>query len=111
MTENNKYELGCYGDGSFGPDHTRRKVFDIALNEGWQPPEHDKEIVDNDISYLDFWHNRGDIDMLQSCFITLQDLQELEGEAIDYLNEHCSDDSHYWGYEDGDFGYFEVTKE
>jgi hypothetical protein len=86
MTEN--YEVGCYGDGSFGPDHTRGKVFDIALNEGWQP-----------------------IDMLQSCFITLQDLQELEGEAIDYLNEHCSDDSHYWGYEDGDFGYFEVTKE
>ena len=107
MTENT-YEPGCYGDGSFGPDHTRRRVFDTALNEGWQPPENDREIVDNDVSYLDFWHNRGDIDMLQSCVITLQ---ELEDEAIDYLNERCADDSHYWGYENGDFGYWEREEE
>lgn len=108
MTENNKYELGCYGDGSFGPDHTRRRAFDTALNEGWVPSEHDKKIVDNDISYLDFWRNMGDIDMLQSCVITLQ---ELEDEAIDYLNERCADDSHYWGYENGDFGYWEIDEE
>ena len=108
MTENNKYELGCYGDGSFGPDHTRRRAFDTALNEGWEPSEHDKKIVDNDISYLDFWRNMGDIDMLQSCVITLQ---ELEDEAIDYLNEHCSDEDHYWGYDQGDFGYWEITED
>jgi hypothetical protein len=94
MTEN-KYELGCYGDGSFGPDHTRVKVFEIATIEGWQP----------DIGLDDIIMLAEDSDNI------FEYIQGLEDEAIDYLNEHCSDDSHYWGYEDGDFGYWESEEE
>lgn len=101
------YEEGCYGDGSFGPDHCTRKVFDIALSEGW-PVGGERCIlfVDN-FPDKDFINgNLSDEDIAMYSIY----LQELENEAIDYLNDHCSDDTHYWGYENGDFGYWEIEE-
>jgi hypothetical protein len=95
MTENNKYGPGCYGDGSFGSDHTMTKVFEIATIEGWRP----------DIGLDDI------IMLAEDSDNTFEYIQCLEDEAIDYLNEHCSDDTHYWGYENGDFGYWEIDEE
>ena len=94
MTENNKYELGCYGDGSFGPYHTMRKVFEIALSEGW-PVE---------ITPFDLMDISRDDNLVET-------INELENNAIDYLNEHCADEDHYWGYDQGDFGYWEIDEE
>ena len=106
MTENNKYEPGCYGDCSFGYDHTRRKVFEIALSDGWDPME-DRPIVDRFIN-LHCWDPIAPDNMMDDAMVCLE---EIEDEAIDYLNEHCSDDTHYWGYENGDFGYWECEEE
>ncbi len=97
MTENT-YEPGCYGDGSFGPDHTMKKVIEIAMCEGY-PEQEDKEILDSWLS--------GDMLDPDELYI----MECIENDAIDYLNEHCSDDSHYWGYEEGSFGYWEITED
>jgi hypothetical protein len=90
----NRYEPGCYGDGLFGPEHTRKKVFEVALSTGWVP-----EISIDDILML-----AEDSDNIFAY------IQGLEDEAIDYLNEHCSDDGFYWGYYIGDFGYWRVDE-
>ena len=88
------YQPGCYGDGSFGPYHTMRKVFEIALSEGW-PVE---------ITPFDLMDISRDDNLVET-------INELENNAIDYLNEHCADEDHYWGYENGDFGYWEREEE
>ena len=80
------YEEGCYGDGSFGADHVAQKVFDIATGEGWDSRFELEGLCDMEI------------------------LVDLENEAIEYLNDHCSDDDHYWGYENGDFGYWRIEE-
>lgn len=80
------YEEGCYGDGSFGPDHVAQKVFDIATSEGWD--------------------SRFELEGLTDIEI----LVDLENEAIEYLNDHCSDEDHYWGYENGGFGYWRIEE-
>jgi hypothetical protein len=103
MTENNKYEPGCYGDCSFGPHHTMKKVFEISFDE-----EFDYHLDKEDYALVtrfmrgEIGEDEEDIYSTLSC---------IEDEAIDYLNEHCSDDTHYWGYETGDFGYWEIDEE
>ncbi len=89
-----KYEPGCYGDATFGSNHVSEKVFAIAADEGWNPI--------------------GDEWLLDSIFdgkigsIPPEVISELEYDAIDYLNEHCSDSLHHWAYLNGDFGYWEM---
>ena len=94
------YEEGCYGDGSFGPDHTRRKVFDIALDEGWG---NQMDYEENSI-FERFYIDREDITSLEDIEI----LDYVEECAIEFLNRQHSDDTHYWGYENGDFGYWRI---
>ncbi len=90
------YEEGCYGDGSLGCDHCTSIIFDLAQDEGYEGSPGDREIIDQ--------FNRGiDIDQ--------ETLFEIEEGCIDHLNEYCSDDHHYWGYENGDFGYWRINDE
>lgn len=109
MTEN-KYELGCYGDGSFGSDHCTYIVFKLAESEGWEP-----SLSDEERTLYDYFFNAvKDNSVCDIAYLTDDEwpiIESLENEAIDYLNEHCSDDTHYWGYENGDFGYWECEEE
>lgn len=98
-----KYDPGCYGDGFLGDDHCCKKLFDIAKAEGW----YDK-LEPNEKAFLfDFppqdysEYTEEDLDM-HSLYI-----ESLVQNAIDYLNEHCSEEGFLWGFEDGDFGYWE----
>ena len=106
MTENNKYEPGCYGDCSFGYDHPMTKVFEISFDEGF-----DYHLDKEDYALVTRFM-RGEIDLGEYWGDHLYStLSCIEDEAIDYLNEHCSDDTHYWGYDDGVFGYWECEEE
>ena len=110
MSKENKYQPGCYGDGSFGPDHSTYIVFKLAENEGWTP-----DLDEEERRVYDYFFNavKGNI-ISDDVYLTEDEepiIESLEYEAIDYLNEHCSDDTHYWGYEDGDFGYWECEEE
>jgi len=89
---------GCYGDGSLGFNHTAKDVFKLAMSEGWRETE-DLDILNRFI----------DGDMLDDEeFYTLTCIED---DAIDYLNDNCSDEDHYWGYENGDFGYWRINDE
>ena len=109
MTENT-YEPGCYGDGSFGPDHCTYIVFKLAESDGWTPEldEEEKRVYDH------FFDAVNSNPISDNAYLTEDEMpiiESLEDEAIDYLNEHCSDDSHCWGYDQGDFGYWECEEE
>lgn len=97
------YEEGCYGDGSFGPDHTRRRVFEIALSENWGN-QMDKE--ENEV-FIRYWVDKEEI----IRFEDIEMLDYIEECAVEYLNRDHSDDDHYWGYEHGDFGYWRINDE
>jgi hypothetical protein len=103
MSKENKYQPGCYGDGSFGYDHTMTKVFEISFDE-----EFDYHLDKEDYALVtrfmrgEVGEDEEDIYSTLSC---------IEGDAIDYLNEHCSDEAHYWGYKNWDFGYWEIDEE
>ena len=92
MTENT-YEPGCYGDGSFGATHTMKKCISLALSEGYTEDE-DKDILERWLL--------GDMLDPDELYI----MECIESDCIDYLNEHCSTEGFYWGYEEGDFGYW-----
>src|SRR5574343_1967277 len=97
------YEEGCYGDGFFGSDHCTRRVLDIALSEGWGNLL-DKE--EDDI-LIRFYFNREEI----TQFDEIEILRYVEDCALEFLNNDRSDDTHYWGYEHGDFGYWRINDE
>jgi hypothetical protein len=104
MSKENKYQPGRYGDGSFGPHHTMKKVFEISFDEGFEDhlSKEDYALVSRFLELGRVIDDEDDIFATLTC---------IEDEAIDYLNEHCSDDTHYWGYETGDFGYWEIDEE
>ena len=103
------YEEGCYGDGSFGADHCTCIVFEIAESEGWQPKLNKEE----QIAYDRFFEAINENTVSDNAYLDIDSeiiIEELEEEAIDYLNDNCSDDNHYWGYENGDFGYWRIEE-
>jgi len=93
-----KYEEGCYADGSCGPDHCTRKVFDIAENEGWRNQLDREEYR----VYLKFLENET---LSEDQYEILQYIEEC---ALEFLNDDCSDEGYYWGYENGNFGYWRI---
>lgn len=101
MSKENKYQPGCYGDGSFGPDHTMKKCISLALDAGYTEQE-DKDILERWLSG----------DMLDPDELYIMECIEDDCiDYLDYLNEHCSDEGFYWGYETGGFGYWEIDEE
>jgi hypothetical protein len=76
-------------------------VFEISFDEGFEDhlSKEDYALVSRFLELGRVMDDEDDIFATLAC---------IEDEAIDYLNEHCSDDTHYWGYENGDFGYWEI---
>jgi len=101
------YEEGCYGDGSFGPDHCMIKCIEIALDNNYPMDRDDTLLFDKLCEY----HNSDPVHRVELSDDEHLILSGLEDDAIDYLNEHYSDDTHYWGYENGDFGYWRIDDE
>ena len=88
-----KYDPGCYGDSVFGASHVTIRIFEVAMENGWLP-------------IGDEWVLDGIFDG-KIGFIAPEVIQEMENEAIDFLNENVSEDGYFWGYWYGDFGYWE----
>lgn len=97
------YEEGCYGDGSFGPDHVTRRVLETALSEGWgnQMDAEEDEVFER-------FYSKGE-EITQ--FDEVEILRYIEDCALEFLNRQCCDENHCWGYDQGDFGYWRIDNE
>jgi hypothetical protein len=100
------YEEGCYGDGSFGPDHCMIKCIEIALSEDY-PIDKDDYLL---FGRLCEYHNSDPLSREELTDDERLSLDGLENDCIEYLDYYRSDDDHYWGYENGDFGYWRVDE-
>lgn len=85
-----RFEPGCYGDGTFGHQHTRECCADLIDNliEEYYAIGSDAERAGSELAQL------------------LQDGDDVseEQEACDWLNEFHGREGYYWGWQDGDFG-------
>jgi len=83
-----KFEPGCYGDGTFGHQHTRIACATV-LNAVIMPAFANRHVAVKLIDEL-----RGD----------MSDDASEEYDACDMLNEHVPHEGYTWGWQDGDFG-------
>ena len=98
------FEPGCYFDASFGFDFNAHRILEFALNLGYEAKEEDLEefaILQNEPGYGE----QADLDIIVGV---LDDIEE-------YLNENKRagklEDTHYWGFRDGDFGLWAIEEE
>lgn len=98
------YEVGCYGDGSLGNDHVTRRLFDIALSEGWKPTEKCILFIED---FPPDCMSMNEEDMAMTSIY----VQELENEAMDFLNSHCREENHHWTFIDGDLLYTQIYED
>jgi len=96
-------EEGVYGDGSFGLVHVYERVFETAYELGWSPSPEDMELIE---SYPRDWEKYSQEENEEYNMI----IDELIESAVDYLNSDHSDSDHYWGFENGDFGFSPLNR-
>ena len=86
-----KYEIGCYGDGTYGHQHTRERC---------------AETMEDVLTTAEDWS-------VQKAIIAelrtegCDDFCE-EDLACDWLNIHAEVEGASWGWQDGDFGLWSV---
>jgi hypothetical protein len=88
-----KYDPGCYGDSVYGAEHITLRIFGLSMENGWLP-------------IGDEWVLDAVIDG-KTGSIPPEVIQGMEDGAIDFLNENVSEEGYLWGFENGDFGYWE----
>ena len=96
-------EPGCYFDASFGFDYNAHRILEFALNLGFEAEEEDLEefaILQNEPGYGE----PADLDIIVCVLDTIEE----------YLNENARaeelEDTHYWGFCDGDFGLWAIEE-
>jgi hypothetical protein len=102
-------EIGCYGDGTFGHQHTRERCAEVLehyaeanfTSRGIAAPlaiygYADKPTVERLAADL-----RGE----------MSDDASEEDTACEWLNTHAPFDGAYWGWNDGDFGLWPESEE
>jgi len=85
-----------YANRELGLDQVYKCVFDTALQRGWTPSS---DVVS---SYPRDW-----VDVIEheGVLVYNNNVVKCVNEAIDYLNSF-EDDDHFWGFVNGNFGYF-----
>lgn len=86
-------EMGCWGDGALGHQHTRERCGTTIAHfresnftsRGLTPPE-------------------GTAALIEALDGPMSDDAREEYEACDWLNEHAPFTGATWGWQDGDFG-------
>lgn len=71
---------GCFGDGTFGHQHTRIRCAEALVATG--APN----------------------DLVAPLYSDMSDDGSEEDDACDFLNGHAPVEGHFWGWQDGDFG-------
>ena len=86
-------ELGCYGDGSLGHQHTRERCAEMILDVA---------------SGLDGDYYYEGIALVSQLRGPMSDDASEEDEACGWLTDHCSQANAWWGWQDGDFGLWAI---
>ena len=96
-------EPGCYFDAAFGFDFNAHRILEFALSLGFEAEDEDLE----EFATLQNPAMCGPANMDIIVFV-LDDIEE-------YLNENARaeelEDTHYWGFQDGDFGLWAIEEE
>lgn len=95
MTEH--AEIGCYGDGTFGHQHTREACSDVL---GYFYDENFRSRGLH-VPSLGDWTP---YDLLMALRAEMTDDASEELAACEWLNEHVPFKGATWGWQDGDFG-------
>lgn len=89
-------EIGCYGDGANGHEHTRKRCAAALTAFAERAPREDANAALALAAEL-----RGD----------MSDDASEEYDACDWLNEYVAHPSASWGWQDGDFGLWPSEEE
>lgn len=94
------WELGCYGDGTFGHQHTRERCGELLHTRA----------IELEPSRL---HDYREVIFSAGCIkealhADMSDDGSEEHEACDWLNSYAAVDGASWGWQDGDFGLWPV---
>ncbi len=98
MPQAKQIELGCYGDGALGHQHTRDRCADVLehyaqenfSSRGKTPP-------------LSEFNDRPH-ELVRYLRAEMSDDAGEEDSACGWLNEHVPFTAAYWGWDNGDFG-------
>jgi len=82
-----KWDLGCYGDGTFGHQHTRERCAEIVTS------------------------GAGPLKICRALQGPMSDDAQEEYDACDWLNETCAVYGAVWSWQDGDFGLWPIDDE
>lgn len=89
-----EYEIGCYGDGALGHQHTRERCAEIV--ESYESPN-------------PYTHAR----QLAICSALRRPMSDdawEEQEACLLLEQNVSVEGAWWGWQDGDFGLWPIKQ-
>lgn len=87
------FEVGCYGDGVLGHQHTRERCAELL---------HDIATGKHSASDPLAIFQTGCLS--EALWSPMSDDASEEYEACDWLNKHMSIEGAVWGWRDGDFG-------
>lgn len=93
-----RVEIGCYGDGRLGHQHTRECCAEVL--EYYFEAFHAREE-----SLPGPWDvGFGPTQLIAALNGEMSDDAQEEYDACDWLNDHAAVDGHLWSWDDGDFG-------
>jgi len=90
--------IGCYGDGTYGHQHTRDRCADVLAyyaHANFKARGYGIPLLDYQLD----WSS-----LLEALWAPMSDDAWEEHKAGDWLNEHAPFTDAWWGWQDGDFG-------
>lgn len=94
---NNPFDAGCYGDGTFGHQHTRERCADM-INSVARYLGHPGERTTGQ-------------ELVAELLGEMSDDASEEYDACEWLNEHAPREGHSWDWQEGDFGLWPTDEE
>lgn len=98
-----RYELGCYGDGAFGHQHTRERCAELLLQVAGAFVARGEAVPQRHWGEL--------YSLVDDLRRAMSDDASEEFAACDWLTEHAPVEGAWWGWQEGDFGLWPVDED